>query len=155
MAKPIKPPTGTFRDVSAKQDAAKAASGKVLAGGNGYDEAKVLPYLERLHNLDEECASIMGKAMNDCKALREDQKEIFDEAKDNDRIPKKVLRLHHQKNKHLRKAAACDGALEDDDQDIYEAIDAALGDFRDTLLGRAALETVNPAVAPATAATAH
>jgi uncharacterized protein (UPF0335 family) len=60
----------------------------------GVDKLKpelIQGYINRIENLQEAIASIMGEAMNECRQQHEDIKEIFTEAKA-EGVPLKALR---------------------------------------------------------------
>lgn len=100
---------------------------------NGYDMTKIDAFLDRMEGVEAECASIMGKAMQECKALRDDQKDIKQEAKDAG-IRSKVFAEMWNARKALRKSETALLALEGDDRDQIEEIlsqatdDKAFGD---------------------------
>lgn len=89
--------------------------------GNGYDFKKIDGFLDRMENIEDECASIMGKAMQECKTLREDQKEIKDEAKAAGIRPKVFNKLW-QTRKALNKSASDIEDLDGDDREQIEEI---------------------------------
>lgn len=91
------------------------------SGGNGYDIQKIDAYLDRMQGLEDECATIMGKAMQECKTLRSDQKDIKQEAKDAGIRPKVFTELWNAR-KALRKSEASLLDLEGDDRDQIEEI---------------------------------
>jgi uncharacterized protein (UPF0335 family) len=88
---------------------------------NGYDMGKIEAYLDRMAGVEAECASIMGKAMQECKTLREDQKEIRQEAKDAG-IRSKVFAQFWNARKAIQKSETDLQALEGDDRDQIEEI---------------------------------
>jgi uncharacterized protein (UPF0335 family) len=91
------------------------------AKGNGYDIEKIEAYLDRMAGVEAEIASIMGKAMQECKTLRDDQKDIKQEAKDAGIRPKVFTELWNAR-KALRKSEAALLDLEGDDRDQIEEI---------------------------------
>ena len=91
------------------------------AKANGYDIEKIEAYLDRMAGLEAECASIMGKAMQECKTLRDDQKEIKQEAKDAG-IRSKVFAELWAARKAVVKSETALMALEGDDRDQIEEI---------------------------------
>lgn len=88
---------------------------------NGYDMKKIDAFLDRMEGIEAECASVMGKAMQECKTLRDDQKEIKKEAKDAG-LRSKVFAQLWQARKALSKSESDLLALEDDDRDQIEEI---------------------------------
>jgi uncharacterized protein (UPF0335 family) len=91
------------------------------AKGNGYSIKKIDALLDRMEGIEAECASIMGRAMQECKTLREDQKEIRQEAKDAG-IRSKVFSEMWAARKALTKSETALLALEGDDRDQIEEI---------------------------------
>lgn len=89
--------------------------------GNGYDFNKIDGYLDRMENIEGECASIMGKAMQECKSLRDDQKDIKEEAKQAGIRPKVFGKLW-QARKALKKSEADINDLDGDDREQIEEI---------------------------------
>lgn len=89
--------------------------------GNGYDFGKIDNYLDRMENIESECASIMGKAMQECKSLRDDQKDIKEEAKQAGIRPKVFGKLWAAR-KALSKSEADINDLEGDDREQIEEI---------------------------------
>lgn len=106
---------------------------------NGYDKHVLRSYIERVENLEGEVASIMGKAMADCKPVHEDIAETLQEAKDQHGIPKKALKAVLKMRKLERDKEKALEALGDEDRDSFEQMADALGDFVNTPLGQAAM----------------
>jgi len=107
------------------------------AKSNGYDMTKIEAFLDRMEGIEAECATIMGRAMQECKTLREDQKEIRQEAKDAG-IRSKVFAEMWAARKALRKSETALLALEGDDRDQIEEIIRQASDkaaFGDTPFG--------------------
>lgn len=109
--------------------------------GNGYDGKLVKGFIKRIEELDEEVGSIMGKAMREAKERREDIKSVFAEAKDKG-VPIKVLKAEVKLRKLDRDKSKIVSALDQDDADTLEMVQAALGDFASLPLGRAAIDAV-------------
>jgi hypothetical protein len=113
---------------------------KTKKAGNGYP-SEVVENLVRSHEqLDEACATIMSKAMTDCKVHRQDQKDLLDEAKDTHGIPKGAMKKVLAIRKMERKAAKIREDAEDDVQDDIDQLRHSLGDLDETPLGEAAVE---------------
>jgi uncharacterized protein (UPF0335 family) len=91
------------------------------AASNGYDIKKIDAFLDRMEGIEAECASIMGKAMQECKTLREDQRDIKQEAKDAG-IRSKVFAKLWGARKALSKSEADLLDLEGDDREQIEEI---------------------------------
>ena len=112
---------------------------RATAGANGrYDEEKTKSFVDRIENLHADIASIMGEALNQCRAVHTDIKIVYQEAKDEAGLPKKVLKKVVKARLLEAKAAAVREDLEAEDQDDFDRIRLALGDFADTPLGQAA-----------------
>ena len=88
---------------------------------NGYDFNKIDAFLDRMENIEDECASIMGSAMQQCKSLRDDQKDIKEEAKQAGIRPKVFSKLW-QARKALKKSEADINDLDGDDREQIEEI---------------------------------
>lgn len=88
---------------------------------NGYDMKKIDAFLDRMEGIETECASIMGKAMQECKSLRDDQKDIRQEAKDAGVRPKVFAKLWNAR-KAVSKSEADILDLDGDDRDQIEEI---------------------------------
>lgn len=104
---------------------------------NEFDMKKIDGFLDRMQSAEDECATIMGKAMRNCKTLREDQKEIKTEAKDAGIRPKVFGKLWNAR-KALVKSEADINSLENDDREqIEEILRHANSDksFKDTPFG--------------------
>lgn len=87
--------------------------------GNGYDINKLNGYLDRMSAIEVEKASIMGRAMQECKTLSEDQKEIKQEAKDAGIRPK-VFGEFWKARKATEASETSLTALEGDDREQIE-----------------------------------
>lgn len=88
---------------------------------NGYDIKAIDAFMDRMEGLEGECASIMGKAMQECKTKREGQKAIRQEAKDAG-IRSKVFAEMWNARKALKKSQSALLSLEGDDRDQIEEI---------------------------------
>lgn len=104
------------------------------AGHNGYDPEKVKHYVAAIEEQKEEIASIMGRAVNECKGPNKEIKDLLDEAKAGG-IPKGALRAVIKARELERKAEKAREDLEPDDQESYDQIRHALGDLADLPLG--------------------
>lgn len=108
------------------------------AGHNSLEPAKVKSYVGRIENIHDELEKERGTYMAACKALREDIKDIFDEAKDAG-IPRRALKSVIKVRALEYKAEKARDDLEQDDQQAHDRIRLALGDLADLPLGQAAL----------------
>lgn len=107
-------------------------------GNNPWDDPFVEEAIERYEALDEQCRKLMADAMRACKPLRQDQREILDEAGTRG-LNKRALRAHLRGRALDRKKEALRDKLEGEDQDSYDALVHALQGLVDTPLGQAAL----------------
>jgi uncharacterized protein (UPF0335 family) len=98
-------------------------------------------FVGRVENVEKELESLKGRYMSECKALREDIKDIFKEAQV-EGVPTRPLKNYIKERQLLRKAEACRENLEADDQDSYDLIKQAMGDLAELPLGKAALSTI-------------
>lgn len=105
---------------------------------NGYDGNKISSFLDRVKNLEEEIASIMGGAMAEAKQRRSDIKDIYAEAKDAG-YPMKPLKAEARLRKLDRDKAKVVAGLEQDDLETLEQFQTALGPLASTPLGEAAI----------------
>jgi uncharacterized protein (UPF0335 family) len=108
---------------------------------NGFDPKKMKSFVGRVENVEKELESLKGRYMSECKALREDIKDIFKEAQV-EGVPTRPLKNYIKERQLLRKAEACRENLEADDQDSYDLIKQAMGDLAELPLGKAALSTI-------------
>jgi uncharacterized protein (UPF0335 family) len=107
--------------------------------GNGFDPDKVKNFVTRIENLHADIASIMGKAMQECKTVQEDIKSVYAEAKD-DGIPKKALKSVIKVRDLERKADKLRDDLDEDAQNEHDLLRHALGDLADLPLGESVLK---------------
>jgi uncharacterized protein (UPF0335 family) len=107
-------------------------------GHNGFDPQTVNSFVARVENRHEELLSERSKYMLACKGVREEIKEILDEAKDAG-IPKRALRSVIKVRDLEAKAEKVREELEAEDQESHDQIRLALGDLADLPLGQAVL----------------
>lgn len=103
-----------------------------FASTNGYDPEKLGSYVGRIFNLKDELASVSG-------TLRRDMKEVYQEAADQAGIPTKLLKRLVKEEDDRRKKEAWLEELEADERQSLEQLEAALGAFKETELGQAAM----------------
>lgn len=106
---------------------------KTFAKTNGYDPEKLGSYVSRIFNLKDELATKSGEIRNDIK-------EVYTEAADRAGIPTKLLKRMVRDEDERRKKEAWLEELEADERQSLEQLEAALGAFKETELGRAALD---------------
>lgn len=102
-------------------------------------EGKSAPYLARVENILADLDRMKGEYMAACKAKREDIKEIYKEAKDDD-VPVRALKGLVKYRELERKQSAIEETIPDEEVSEFEMLVEALGDYADTPLGQAALD---------------
>lgn len=115
-----------------------AASG----GTNGFDPKTAKQYLSDINRLEAEMESKKGEYMAWCKRQRELINGIYDRAKDSG-IPKRPLKAYVNSAKLIKRAGALIESLEEDDQDLVELLEKALGPLKGTPLGDAAVKAAS------------
>ena len=105
---------------------------------NGYPKGKVQDFVKRIENVEEEIASAKGIFMRKVGKLREDQKDVYEEAKGAG-IPRKALRKVIKVRKLESDAEAVREELEGDEIDQFDLLRFALGDLDDESVRDAAL----------------
>ena len=106
--------------------------------GNGFDPEAVEGFVERIEDRHGELNKIASARMEESKRVRVEIDEIYKEAK-NAGIPKKALKQVVKKRGLLADIEECGSDLEGDDERAFGQLQSALGMFRDTDLGKAAL----------------
>jgi len=109
------------------------------SGTNGFDPKTANQFLSDIRRLEAEMESKKGEYMAWCKRQRELINGIYDRAKDSG-IPKRPLKTYVKRAKLLERAEALIEGLEEEDQDLFEQLEEALGDYKDTPLGQAAMK---------------
>jgi hypothetical protein len=107
------------------------------------DNTSITGYLEAIDRADDELASLQGSYMSQCKGPRATIREVKGSAREagvNMKAFDVLLKGHRDERKHAKRVAA----LEADDVDAYQEMEAALGEFASTPLGSAALEGARP-----------
>jgi uncharacterized protein (UPF0335 family) len=94
-------------------------------GSNVPDGAKILEFVQRVENLDQELASKKGEFMQECKVIAGDKKEVYSEAKAAG-LNKKALKGIVKQRALQREIEEIASDLEGDDSDAYAAMDLAL-----------------------------
>lgn len=102
-------------------------------------EGRSQPYLARVENVLADLDRMKGEYMAACKAKREDIKEIYKEAKDDD-IPVRALKGLVKYRELERRQAELAETIPDEEVSEFEMLVEALGDYADTPLGQAALD---------------
>ena len=107
---------------------------------NGLNEGQVRGFFKEAEAEMDEIDSIMADAVAKCQPHKDQIKEIIKEAAESSGIPKKVFRTKLRERSLLRRADACRGSLSAAQQDEFDLVSEALGQFGDTPLGKAALD---------------
>ncbi len=111
-----------------------------MAGHNGFTDLG-RSYVERIEITQKAIDFEREKFKELTQPLREDIKEILVEAESNG-LTKQAIRAIVKARALARKADAARDALDIADQDTFDSIRIALGDYADTPLGEAALDAV-------------
>ncbi|ESW92951.1 hypothetical protein NKL07_22005 [Mesorhizobium sp. C280B] len=95
-------------------------------------------FVDKYEEHEERFQTLRSKFMSDAKKIRDEQKEVLDDAKSQG-IPKKVVKTIVDARALEGKAKAKLLELEDDDRKLAIDIRTALGDYADLPLGAAAV----------------
>lgn len=96
-------------------------------------------FVERIENLNADLDKMKSAYMNECKAVREDIKEVLKEAK-GDGFNKSTIKAVVTARALERRAEAAREDLDMADRDVFDNIRHELGDLAETPLGKAAME---------------
>lgn len=110
-----------------------------VAKSNGFDPEEVTGFVGRVESVQSDIDEIMEEAKTKCAPLREDIATIKKEANDAG-LPRKALHTVISVRRKLRRANMQVQNLDQEQQDEYELLQDALGDFGETELGFSALE---------------
>jgi hypothetical protein len=110
---------------------------------NGYSKEQLEGYLTEIDSADSRLATLKSDYMNKCKGPRGDIAAIFETAKDAG-IPERSFKTLVKNRRLNRKIALNVAKLEVDDEQSYDRLVAALGDFVNLPLGRAAADRARP-----------
>ncbi len=92
------------------------------AGRNGFDQAALDGAISRILNLEQQKKSLHGTYMADCKAIGDDIKQVFKDAKASG-IPTKALRKHLKRRKLWENLQAERDEADDETQDDLDQIE--------------------------------
>lgn len=101
-------------------------------GHNGIDSEKANMYADSIHKLLDEMETMRGETMAEIK-------DIYESAKDNAGIPKKLFRMSIAEERAKRKRDAREADLEESERNELDQLRHALGMLEDTPLGQAAM----------------
>ena len=107
------------------------------------DNAELKGYLDRIDEQDDVLASLRGTYMNECKSPHESIREVLTEAREAG-VNMKAFRVLLKGHRNDRKQLARIAELESEDADAHAEMVEALGEFADTPLGAAAVESAKP-----------
>ena len=126
-------------DHEIKLNTGRKGRAKPRKGGGADNPDLVIEFVGRIENLHADLEKEKSAYMLACKALREDIREVLEEAQEKG-LPKKPLRAIVKQRALEKKAAACRDGLEDIDHlSAFDVMKAALGDLADLPLGQAAM----------------
>ena len=111
-------------------------------GSNGFDPVELRTYLAELDIEYDELDSMLGEYRESCKGPRSRIASIMAKAKNAGVNPvalRELVAKHQAERRHKRRLAALDLA----DKADFDSMEEALGDFKDTPLGVAAMERVS------------
>jgi hypothetical protein len=114
---------------------------KIASSGAAFDPKKTVVYVERIEEVQSEIDEIRKQANEDCVPHYESIAAIKKEAAENDSIPRRELNSLISERKLEAKAAAVRTKLSDEQQHNFDLMKLALGDLKDTELGRAAMKS--------------
>lgn len=117
---------------------------RILEGKNRASAAEAASFVDRFEELEAEVASERGKFMAACRAIREKQRELLEDAKSQG-VKKSVVKAIAKARELEAKARDMLADIEDDEDRTYAVdIRKALGDDFSTLpLGAAAVEAAD------------
>jgi hypothetical protein len=95
--------------------------------GHNTIEGKAAPFLKRVEDFNEQLESLRGSYMQSCKAVRDQVKEVYVEAKENGVAPRplKGLVKHRQLTRKQEKIVA--SMRDDDDVAVFQQLIDTLG----------------------------
>jgi uncharacterized protein (UPF0335 family) len=110
------------------------------ADTNGFNEQQVKGIVGRIEQHLADLLSERGAYMNRCRGIREGITAAYDDAKAHG-IPKKELKALIRTRELERKIEQTRDDLENDERETFEQLQEALGDFGNTPLGQAAVDS--------------
>jgi len=102
---------------------------------NGYKPDELKEFITRCENIDKEIASETGAFMKTVRDLKDDKKNILQEAKDKG-IPPKPIKALLKQRALLREIEKVEDGLEGEDSDSLDAIRSALGEWAEEVSER-------------------
>lgn len=124
---------------------------RILEGKNRASPDEAASFVDKLEELNEQLESLKIEHMNKARKVHEEIKDLLDDAKSQG-VPKKVVKGIVQARKLEAKARDVRDELENDDREFFIDIRTALGDFKDSPLGAAAVDREEGQADPTTAA---
>lgn len=109
---------------------------------NGYEADKLKGVISQIQTLEARKLSIKMTAARECQTVAKDIDAVIKAAKAELGVPPKVLKAKVKELQLLAKAEALRDEMDEDDQDEFDLVSDALGDFAWTPLGAAALQAV-------------
>lgn len=113
-------------------------SARILEGRNRANADEMASFVDKYEELEKEALREKMTYMERCRRIREQQKDLLDDAKGQG-LPKNVVKAVVKARDLERKIEALQEELEDDAAQIFKDIRDALGDYADLPLGAAAV----------------
>lgn len=111
---------------------------RILEGRNRANADEMASFIDKFEELEKEVLREKMAYMERCRRIREQQKDLLDDAKSQG-LPKNVVKAVAKARELERKSQALMENLEDDQRQIFKDIREALGDYADLPLGAAAV----------------
>lgn len=112
---------------------------RILEGKNRASADEAASFVDRIEEIEKEIDTLKGEFMAKCKAKRDEQKEVLDDAKSQG-VAKKVVKTLFEIRKLRQKEHAKLSELEGEDHQYGVDILKVLGGFADLPLGAAAVD---------------
>lgn len=107
---------------------------------HGIDANIAADYIRRVESLHADLQSERGTYMAACKSVREDIKQVYLDAKEQNGIPTKTLKAIVKQREYQRKAEAQKDFLDIDERSTFEQLVEDLAGLADLPLGKAAMD---------------
>ena len=117
-----------------------ARTAKILEGRNRANDSEAASFVERFEELEANVLKRRMSFLEDCRKIRHEQKELLDDAKSQG-VAKQVVRSVVRARALQTNITALEENLEDDDRQLFKGIRDVLGDYGDTPLGQAAIDS--------------
>jgi hypothetical protein len=111
---------------------------RILEGRNRANPDEMASFVDKYEELEKEILREKMSYMERCRRIREQQKDLLDDAKDQG-LPKNVVKAVVKARDLERKVESLLEEMEDDAAQLFKDIREALGDYADLPLGQAAV----------------